>query len=182
MIYTQTNLEGAYVIDITPIGDERGFFTYLFDAPEAESKGLSSSIVQMKLSYNHYKGTLRGMHYQQAPAEETKLVRCTRGAVWDIIVDVRKDSPTYLQHFGVELSADNHKGLYVPRMFAHGYQTLTDDAEVVYQVDAYYAPKSERGLRFDDPALGLSWPLPVSNMSPKDRAWPLLDAVASVKR
>jgi dTDP-4-dehydrorhamnose 3,5-epimerase len=114
------------------------------------------------------------MHYQAAPALESKLVRCTRVAVMDIIVDVREDSPTYLQHVAVELSANNRKALYVPPMFAHGYQTLADDTEVVYQVDQYYAPQAERGLRFDDPKLRLSWPLPVSSISPKDQAWPLL--------
>jgi dTDP-4-dehydrorhamnose 3,5-epimerase len=131
--------------------------------------------VQVKLSYNVSKGTLRGMHYQAPPAAEVKLVRCTRGAVWDIIVDVRPDSPTYLQHIGVELSAENRKSLYVPQLFAHGYQTLTDDAEVVYQVDEYYAPQTERGLRYDDPVLQLKWPIPVESVSKKDQSWPLLE-------
>jgi dTDP-4-dehydrorhamnose 3,5-epimerase len=115
------------------------------------------------------------MHYQAAPALESKLIRCTRGAILDIVVDVRKDSPTYLQHVAVELTANNRKALYVPPLFAHGYQTLADDSEVVYQVDEYYAPQAERGLRFDDPALGLEWPLPVSNLSAKDRSWALIE-------
>src|SRR5262245_15639503 len=174
MIYTATKLGGAFIIEPAPIKDERGFFTYLFDAKEAAGHGLRVGCVQVKLSYNYRKGTLRGMHYQAAPATEVKLVRCTRGAVWDIIVDARPESPTYLQHIGVELSADNRKALYVPQMFAHGYQTLTDDAEVVYQVDEYYAPQTERGMRYDDPVLGLQWPLPVASVSPKDQAWPLL--------
>jgi dTDP-4-dehydrorhamnose 3,5-epimerase len=177
MIYTQTKLHGAYVIEINPITDDRGFFSYLFDAKEAAAHGLAVKLAQVKLSYNHHKGTLRGMHYQTEPALESKLVRCTRGAVLDMIVDVRKDSPTYLQHVAVELSANNRKALYVPPMFAHGYQTLADDTEVVYQVDEYYAPHAERGLRFDDPRLGLKWPLPVSNISPKDEAWPLLGSI-----
>jgi dTDP-4-dehydrorhamnose 3,5-epimerase len=175
MIYTQTKLRGAYVIDIQPIGDDRGFFSYLFDAKEAASHGLSVKLAQVKLSYNPKKGTLRGMHYQAAPALESKLIRCTRGAILDIVVDVRKDSPTYLQHVAVELTANNRKALYVPPLFAHGYQTLADDSEVVYQVDEYYAPQAERGLRFDDPALGLEWPLPVSNLSAKDRSWALIE-------
>ena len=175
MKYTATTLDGAFVIDPEPIRDERGFFTYLFDSKEAESHGLRTGCVQVKLSFNHHKGTLRGMHYQVPPSAEIKLVRCTCGAVWDIIVDVRPGSPTYLQHFGVELSADNRRALYVPQMFAHGYQTLTDDAEVVYQVDEFYAPKTERGLRYDDPALKLQWPLSVHSISKRDQAWPLLE-------
>jgi dTDP-4-dehydrorhamnose 3,5-epimerase len=131
-------------------------------------------VVQVKLSYNYHKGTLRGMHYQAAPAAEVKLVRCIRGAVWDVIVDVRPQSPTYLQHFAVELSADNRKALYVPQMFAHGYQTLTENAEVVYQVDEFYSPANERGLRYDDPKIGIQWPLAVQSISAKDQAWALL--------
>jgi dTDP-4-dehydrorhamnose 3,5-epimerase len=175
MIYTPTKLNGAFVIEPQPIRDERGFFSYLFDAREAAAHGLRVGVVQVKLSYNVSKGTLRGMHYQAPPAAEVKLVRCTRGAVWDIIVDVRPDSPTYLQHIGVELSAENRKSLYVPQLFAHGYQTLTDDAEVVYQVDEYYAPQTERGLRYDDPVLQLKWPIPVESVSKKDQSWPLLE-------
>lgn len=174
MIYTETKLHGAFIIEIQPIADERGFFSYLFDAKEAASHGLQTELAQVKLSFNHRKGTLRGMHYQAAPALESKLVRCTRGAVLDMIIDVRKDSPTYLQHVAVELSANNRRALYVPPLFAHGYQTLADDTEVVYHVDEYYAPHAERGLRFDDPELQLSWPLPVSTISAKDQAWPLL--------
>jgi dTDP-4-dehydrorhamnose 3,5-epimerase len=174
MIYTETNLRGAFVIEIEPIRDDRGFFSYLFDVREAASHGLRIGVAQVKLSYNNHKGTLRGMHYQSAPAAEMKLVRCTRGAIWDVIVDVRSDSPTYLKSFGVQLSADNRKALYVPQMFAHGYQTLMDETEVIYQVDEFYAPQQEHGLRWDDPALALSWPLPVSNISPRDERWPFL--------
>ena len=174
MRYTPTPLGGAYVIDIEPIGDSRGYFAYLFESNEAREHGLRTDVVQVKLSSNKYKGTLRGMHLQTAPAEEAKLVRCIRGAVWDVIVDYRTDSPTYLQHFGVELSADNHRALYVPYLFAHGYQTLTDDAQVMYQVDRPYSPKHEMGLRFDDPALKINWPLDVTQISDKDKAWPLI--------
>jgi dTDP-4-dehydrorhamnose 3,5-epimerase len=174
MIYTETKLRGAFIIEPELIRDERGAFTYLFESREAAAKGLRTNVVQVKLSYNIRKGTLRGMHYQAPPAAEVKLVRCTRGVVWDVIVDVRPDSPTYLQHIGVELSADNRKALYVPQMFAHGYQTLTDDAEVVYQVDEFYAPQHERGLRYDDPKLKINWPVPVDSISKKDHAWQLL--------
>jgi dTDP-4-dehydrorhamnose 3,5-epimerase len=175
LIYTPTNLSGAFVIDVQPIRDERGFFSYLFDAREAASHGLRVGLAQVKLSYNNRKGTLRGMHYQVSPAAEIKLIRCTRGAVWDVIVDMRPDSPTYLKSFGLELSAENRTALYVPQMFAHGYQTLADDTEVVYQVDEFYAPQHERGVRYDDPAIGLDWPLAVADMSPRDRAWKLIE-------
>lgn len=174
MIYTSTPLPGAFVLEIEPIQDDRGFFSYLYDGHEAEKHGLRAGAVQTKLSFNHKRGILRGMHYQAPPAAEVKLVRCTRGAVWDVIIDLRPDSPTYLKHFGVELSADNHRSLYVPKMFAHGYQTLADGTEVVYQVDEYYAPAQERGLRHDDPKVGIRWPLPVTLISKRDQAWPLL--------
>ena len=179
MQFTETELAGAFIIDVAPIADDRGFFTYLYCARQAAAHGISAGVAQVKLSYNKRKGTLRGMHLQVPPAAETKLVRCTRGAVWDVIVDLRPDSPTYLKHVGVELSADNRRALFVPALFAHGYQTLTDDAEVTYQVDAFYAPQHERGLRYDDPRLALDWPLPVTAVSPKDASWPLLDAAAA---
>jgi dTDP-4-dehydrorhamnose 3,5-epimerase len=177
MVYTETNLAGAFVIDLEKIEDSRGFFAYLFEAKEMAARGLSTACVQVKLSHNLRKGTVRGMHWQKPPAAETKLVRCIRGAVHDVIVDLRKDSPTYLQHVAVELSAENHRALYVPREFAHGYQTLTDGAEVMYHVDEFYAPQHEAGLRFDDPTLRIAWPLPISDMSPKDAAWELLKPV-----
>jgi dTDP-4-dehydrorhamnose 3,5-epimerase len=178
MKFTPTPLGGALIIDLVPIADDRGYFSYLYCAREAAEHGIATGVAQVKLSYNKRKGTLRGMHYQVPPAAETKLVRCTRGAVWDVIVDLRPGSPTYLKSFGVELSAENHRALFVPALFAHGYQTLSDDAEVTYQVDEFYAPQHERGLRWDDPRLGLSWPLPVSLISPKDASWPLLDGAA----
>lgn len=131
-------------------------------------------VVQANLSYNHRAGTLRGMHYQLPPAAETKLVRCTQGAILDVIVDLREGSPTYLQHIAVELTAENRRALYVPEMFAHGYQALTDGAEVVYQVGEAYTPGYERGLRHDDPQLGIQWPMPVTVISAKDQAWTLL--------
>ena len=176
MIFTETPLEGAFVLDLEPREDSRGFFARTFDAKEFEARGMRPLVAQCNLSYNHAKGTLRGMHMQLAPATEPKLVRCTRGAIYDVIVDMRADSPTYLQHFGVELTADNRRQLYVPDMFAHGYLTLTDHAEVAYQVGEFYSPGYERGLRYDDPTLGISWPIPIAVLSDKDAAWPLLDA------
>ena len=180
MLCTETPLRGAFVLDLEPRGDARGFFARTFCAREFESHGLDPKVVQCNVSFNHRRGTLRGMHYQVPPAGETKLVRCTRGAIYDVIVDLRPDSPTYLRHFGVELSADNRRALYVPVNFAHGYQTLTDDAEVTYQVGEYYTPQYERGLRHDDPAVGIRWPLPVTEISPKDAAWPLTAGSAGV--
>jgi len=180
MIFTDTPLAGAYVIDLKKIEDERGFFAYMFCAKEAGEKGLATTTSQVKLSYNRRRGTLRGMHLQLEPAAESKLVRCIRGSVWDVIVDLRRNSPTYLQHFGVELSAEDHRALYVPPMFAHGYQTLADDSEVMYQVDEFYAPQCERGLRYDDPRLAIRWPIEVTAMSPRDQRWPLLGTPGSL--
>ncbi len=175
MIYTETPLAGAWVLEVEPRTDERGFFARTFDAQEAEARGMRPVVAQCNLSFNHAAGTLRGMHMQIAPATEPKLVRCTRGAIYDVIVDMRPSSPTYLQHFGIELTADNRRQLYVPDLFAHGYLTLTDSAEVAYQVGEFYSPGYERGLRYDDPTLGIEWPIPVAVISPKDAAWPLLD-------
>jgi dTDP-4-dehydrorhamnose 3,5-epimerase len=174
--FTQTPLRGAYLIDLEPHPDERGFFARTFCAREFEEHGLSPVVVQANMSFNRRKGTLRGMHYQLPPAAEAKLVRCTRGAIHDVIVDLRPDSPTHLQGFGVELSADNRTALYVPEVFAHGFQTLEDETEVAYQVSEFYAPGQERGIRHDDPALAIEWPLPVSVISEKDRSWPPFSA------
>ena len=183
MIYTETSLRGAYVVDLQKIEDSRGFFAYLFEAKEAEQRGLATKIVQIKLSYNNRKGTLRGMHLQLPPAAEVKLVRCVRGAVHDVIVDYRKDSPTYLKSFAVELSADNHRALYVPALFAHGYQTLRDKTETSYQVGEFYTPGVESGLMYNDARLGLKWPLPVAVISDKDLKFGLLaDREAEVKK
>ena len=175
MIFTETPLAGAFVIDIEPIGDPRGFFARTFDAREFAARGMRPAVAQCNVSFNEARGTLRGMHMQMPPATEPKLVRCTLGAIHDVIVDMRPDSATYLRHFAVELTAENRRQLYVPDMFAHGYMTLTDKAEVAYNVGEYYAPGHERGLRHDDPALGIEWPLPVAVISAKDRSWPLLD-------
>jgi dTDP-4-dehydrorhamnose 3,5-epimerase len=171
--FTETKLHGAFIVDVEPREDNRGFFTRAFCQHEFEEHGLNPVIAQANVGFNRKRGTMRGMHFQFPPAAETKYVRCTRGAVLDIIVDLRPESRTYLEHVAVELSADNHRGIYVPERFAHGYQALADDTETSYQVGEFYTPGSEGGLRFDDPALGLSWPLPVTEISEKDRSWPL---------
>lgn len=179
MIYKETPLQGAFVIELERLSDERGFFARSFCMKEFEAHGLKPLTAQCNLSFNYRAGTLRGMHFQRAPATETKLVRCTRGSVYDVIVDTRPESPTYLQHFGLELSEDNRTALYVPELFAHGYQTLTDDAEVSYQVSEFYTPGAEGGLRYNDPALSIEWPLAVSVVSDKDATWPLLETAVA---
>lgn len=174
MQFTATKLDGAFIVELDRIEDERGFFARSFCRRELDQLGMNSDVVQANVSFNKNKATLRGMHYQVAPAPETKLVRCTRGAIVDIIVDMRDTSPTYRQHIAVELSADNHRALFVPANFAHGFQTLQDDSEVMYLVSGYYTPECERGLRFNDPALDIQWPLAVEHISDKDANWPLL--------
>jgi dTDP-4-dehydrorhamnose 3,5-epimerase len=174
VIFSETRLEGAFVIDLDRKDDNRGFFARAFCQREFEEHGLEPVIAQANLAFNRHKGTMRGMHFQFPPATETKLVRCTRGAILDIIVDLRPESPTYLDHIAVELTGDNHRALYVPERFAHGYQVLEDTTETSYQVGEFYAPGHEGGLRYDDPSLGLTWPLPVSEISEKDLGWRLL--------
>jgi len=171
MKFTETPLKGAYVIELQEMHDERGFFARSFCMNEFEEHGLKSFTAQCNLSFNHKAGTLRGMHYQIPPAAETKFVRCTRGAIYDVIIDLRPDSPSYLQHFGVELSDDNRKALYVPELFAHGYQALTDGAEVTYQVSEFYTPGMERGLPYNDPTFSIDWPMDVTVISDKDANW-----------
>lgn len=177
MIFNETKLKGAYTIEIERKEDDRGFFARSFCQKEFEAHGLKPTIAQANLAFNHKKGTLRGMHFQYPPAAETKLVRCTRGAILDIIVDLRPESPTYLQHISVELSEDNHRAIYVPERFAHGYQVLQDGTETSYQVGEFYTPGVEGGLMYNDPDLGLEWPLPVSVISEKDRKFGLLKAI-----
>jgi len=172
MRFTPTRLSGAFILDPERREDARGHFARTFCRREFEAHGLKPDIAQANIAWNARKGTLRGMHYQVAPAAETKLVRCTRGALWDVIVDLRPDSPTFLEHVGVALSAENGRQLFVPELFAHGYITLADDTEAAYQVGEFYAPDAERGIRYDDPALGISWPVPVEVISDKDAAWP----------
>ena len=183
MIFTETKLAGAYVIDLERREDARGFFARSFCQKEFAEHWLEPVIAQANIAFNRRKGTLRGMHFQFPPQAETKLVRATRGAILDIIVDLRPESPTYLQHVAVELSADNHRALYVPMRFAHGYQALEDATETSYQVGEFYAPGTEGGLSPFDPRLGLSWPLPVGEISPKDAAWePLAEVEGEVRR
>jgi dTDP-4-dehydrorhamnose 3,5-epimerase len=182
LIFTETKLKGAFTIDIERREDSRGFFARGFCQNEFKAHGLKAVIAQANIAFNHKKGTLRGMHFQFPPAAETKLVRCTRGAILDIIVDLRPESPTYLQHIAVELSENNYRALYVPERFAHGYQVLRDETETSYQVGEFYTPGSEGGLLYSDPRLGLEWPLPVSIVSEKDQVWkPLSEQEAELK-
>lgn len=177
MIFTETKLRGAFIIDLERRGDERGYFARAFCQGEFREHDLEPVVAQANTACNTRAGTLRGMHFQYPPAAETKLVRCTRGAILDVIVDLRPESPTYLEHVAVELSADNGRSLYIPRRFAHGYQVLEDMTETSYMVGAFYAPKLEGGLRYDDARLGIAWPLPVQEISEKDRAWGPLTAI-----
>ena len=178
MIFHETKLRGAFIVELDRKEDARGFFARAFCAREFEAHGLSPHMVQANLSFSAKKGTLRGMHYQVPPASEPKFIRCVRGKIWDVIIDMRPDSATYLQHISLELSADNRRALYIPDMFAHGNQALTDDVELFYLVGEFYTPGCERGVRYDDPAIGIDWPLPVTVITDKDRSWPLLPAAA----
>jgi dTDP-4-dehydrorhamnose 3,5-epimerase len=177
VIFTETALPGAFTIDLERREDDRGYFARAFCQHEFEERGLKPVIAQANVAFNRVAGTLRGMHFQFPPAAETKVVRCTRGAIVDIIVDLRPESPTYLQHVAVRLDEDNARSLYVPERFAHGYQTLVDGTETSYFVGEFYTPDTEGGLAPDDPRLGLEWPLPATVMSEKDQQWALLDSV-----
>ena len=169
MIFKETKLKGAYVVELEPIEDERGFFARSFCQDEFRKNGIDFNIVQCNISYNKSKGTLRGMHYQIKPYEEAKLVSCTSGVIYDVIIDLRPDSPTYCQWFAVELSAEDYKMLYVPECFAHGFQTLENNTVVFYQMSEFYHPECARGVRWDDPAFGIKWPLSVKIISEKDK-------------
>jgi len=182
MIFSETRLKGAYVIDLERREDSRGYFARAFCQKEFDTHGLKPVIAQTNVAFNVQAGTLRGMHFQYPPAAETKLVRCTRGAILDIIVDLRPESSTYLDHVAVELTEDSGRALYVPERFAHGYQVLRDRTETSYQVGEFYTPSVEGGLRYDDPRLGLVWPHPVTVISDKDREWGLLDQVETEVR
>src|SRR5689334_12940439 len=177
MIFTESKLKGAFVIDIERREDSRGFFARAFCQHEFEAHGLKPVIAQANIAFNHKRGTLRGMHFQFPPAPETKLVRATRGGIVDIIVDLRPESPTYLQHVAVELNEDNNRALYVPERFAHGYQVLRDKTDTSYQVGEFYTPDAEGGLMYNDPRLNLTWPLPITVISEKDQKFPLLDRI-----
>jgi dTDP-4-dehydrorhamnose 3,5-epimerase len=175
MQFSATKLEGAWVIEPQPYKDSRGLFARTYCAREFGEQDLVDSFVQCNTSWNARMGTVRGLHYQLSPSSEVKLVRCTAGALWDVIVDLRPDSPTYLQHVGIELTATNRLALYIPEMFAHGFQALEDSTEVFYQMSEFYAPKLARGLRYDDPKLAIKWPVPVTSISDQDLDWPLLE-------
>jgi dTDP-4-dehydrorhamnose 3,5-epimerase len=174
MIFTETVLQGPYIVDLETRMDARGFFARAFCQKEFDAHGLKSPIAQTNVAFNNQKGTVRGMHFQFPPAAEAKFVRCTRGAILDIIIDLRPESDTYLQHIAVDLTEDNHRALYVPERFAHGYQVLQDKTEVSYQASEFYTPGTEGGLLYNDPQLELNWPLTVTMVSEKDRAWSLL--------
>ncbi|HVH75207.1 MAG TPA: dTDP-4-dehydrorhamnose 3,5-epimerase [Stellaceae bacterium] len=169
MIFTETPVEGAYLIDLEKRGDERGFFARAFCKNEFAAHGLETDFVQINNSLSAAKGTLRGMHYQLPPAAEVKVVRCIAGALWDVVLDLRPDSPSYGRWFGAELSAANRRMMYAPKGLAHGFVTLQDDTEAFYLVSAFYAPERERGVRWNDPAFGIEWPMKPVVISDKDR-------------
>lgn len=176
MIFEPTTLADAMLIRPELREDERGFFARTMCTMELAQHGLNAGFVQQNASLTRRAGTIRGMHFQLDPDAEDKLIRCVVGAIHDVVVDLRPGSPTFMQHQGFTLSAENRAMLYVPKGFAHGFQTLNDDTEVTYLITAPYAPQSERGLRFDDPTLGIAWPIPASDLSDKDRNWPLLES------
>jgi dTDP-4-dehydrorhamnose 3,5-epimerase len=176
MRFVECDLSGAMVLEPEPVQDDRGHFARLFCRREFEAHGLNPCVAQANVAFNRLRGTVRGLHFQYPPAAESKLVRCTRGAILDVIVDLRPESPTFLRHVAVEISAANRRSLYIPERFAHGYQTLEDGTETSYLVGEFYAPEFEGGLLHDDPRLGIAWPLAVAAVSAKDRRWaPLAD-------
>jgi dTDP-4-dehydrorhamnose 3,5-epimerase len=173
MIFQELKLKGAFLIKFEKIEDERGFFARSWCVREAEKHGLKRNMVQANVSFNKKKGTLRGMHYQKEPFQEVKLVRCVRGRIYDVIIDLRPGSPTFCQWIGLELSQDNDRMLYVPENFAHGFQTLTDNSEVNYLVSEFYTPEAEKGIRFNDPFFDIQWPeIQTRTVSIKDNTWP----------
>lgn len=171
MKFTETAIEGMWLIDLSPIGDERGFFARTYCEQEFSERGIETRWVQGNMSFSADAGIVRGLHLQVAPAPEAKLVRCVRGALFDVVVDVRRDSPSYLKHVCVELTDDNRTAVYVPELCAHGFQILRENSEVNYLVSGMYTPEAERGYRYDDPAFGIEWPLPVKGLSSKDENW-----------
>ena len=179
MIFKETRLQGAFIVEMEPIGDNRGFFARAWCQREFEARGLIACFVQNNITVSPKRGTLRGLHYQMAPHEEAKLVRCTQGAIYDVIIDLRPDSSTYMEWIGTELTAANRNMIYIPGGFAHGYQILMDDTEVFYQVGQFYAPEYECGIRWDDPTFAIDWPIaPPLTLSEKDRHWPDYDTSA----
>lgn len=174
MIFRETPLVGAFQVELDRRTDERGYFARSFCAQEFETRGLPSAVIQCNVSFNHFRGTLRGMHFQWSPMAEAKLVRCTRGAIYDVIIDLRRESSTYCQWYGAELTERNGSALFIPEGFAHGFQTLAENSEVFYQMFAAYSAEHADGVRWDDPAFSISWPLPISIIAEKDTAFTLM--------
>ena len=172
MIFTETEIPGAFIVELEKREDERGFFARGWCQTEFRQHGLADTVRQVNISYNRHKHTLRGFHYQVAPSQEDKLLRCTRGAIHDVMIDLRPDSPTYKRHIGIELSAANYRMLQVPKGCANAFLTLQDETEVTYLVSEFYAPATERGVRWDDPAFDIAWPFAPAVISDKDRSWP----------
>lgn len=172
MLFRETAIPGAFLIDLEPRRDERGFFARAWCEEELAAHGLCTRVVQCNIGHSEHAGTIRGLHWQRDPHAEVKVVRCTQGVIFDVIVDVRTESPTFGRHVATELSAANHQLLYIPAGVAHGYQTLTDRAEIFYQASEFFVPQSSMGLRYDDPALGIVWPREVSVVAPRDLTWP----------
>ncbi|MGY1745202.1 dTDP-4-dehydrorhamnose 3,5-epimerase family protein [Blastococcus sp. SYSU D00695] len=182
MRYTELGVAGVHLVEMEPFTDDRGAFARSFDAAEFEARGMQPAVAQCNVSWNHRAGTLRGMHLSLPGHPESKFIRCTRGAIVDVAVDVRPDSPTYMEHVKVELTAENRHGLFLPAHLAHAYITLTDDAEVLYMVSVPYAAGAEVGYRYDDPAFGIEWPRSVEVISDKDASWPAFDADENAAR
>lgn len=180
MIFTETALKGVFLIDTEPVRDERGLFMRTWCQREFEAHGLSISWVQSSVSVNIRKGTMRGLHYQSAPHEEVKLVSCTAGAIYDVVLDLRPASPTYCQHIGVTLSADNRRAVYIPKCCAHGFLTLEPNSDVSYSMSEFHVPTSARGVRWDDPAFKIAWPAPILVMPEKDRTWPAFHKLSTL--
>jgi len=177
MIFKETKLRGAYVIELDPIKDKRGFFARSFCRKEFERKGLNFNIVQSSISYNKKMGTIRGMHFQTSPHEEAKLVMCVKGELYDVIVDLRAASPSYGKWFSIKLTETNHKALYIPKGFAHGFQTLKDDTVILYQISEFYHPECAQGVRWDDANFSIKWPLENITISKKDRIYSLFKKI-----
>ena len=179
MIFTKTEIGGVIVIDTEPFEDERGFFARLWSRPEFEAQGIEAALVECNISFNNRKGILRGLHYQCSPHEQAKIIRCTKGAIFDVAVDLRRNSPTLHRWTAVELNESNHRSLFIPVGCAHGYQTLTDVSEVFYQTSDYYHPECGRGVLWNDPAFGIQWPLPDPIMIERDQTYPLVGGESS---
>ena len=176
MIFTETTVNDAYIVELDKREDHRGFFARTWDKNEFEEHNLNSNLVQCNVSFSKKRGTLRGMHYQKKPFEESKLIRCTKGKIFDVIIDLRTHSSTFKKWFGVELTQENYKMLYVPEGFAHGFQSLEDNSEIIYQVSEFYTPNSELGIHWNDPAFNITWPIEEKTITEKDNSWKLFDS------